>query len=107
MTVATKAPSTFISFDDKGRAIITGTPYRVIQIAMDHRAYGWSPEEIRRQHYNEFSMAQVHAALSYYYEYQAKFDAEMDRGLREYEALRQEAGESPFVRRMRESGKLP
>jgi uncharacterized protein (DUF433 family) len=102
----TTAPSVFISFDAEGRAIIAGTTYKVIEIVMDHIAHGWSPEEIRRQHYNEFSLAQVYAAMSYYFEHQAEFDAEIERQRREYEELLREQGETAFGRRMRAAGLL-
>jgi uncharacterized protein (DUF433 family) len=101
-----KAPSTFIAFDDKGRAILAGTTTKVIEIALDHLANGWSPEEIYFQHYRMFSLAQIYAALSYYHEHQAEFDAEIERQVREVEKLRAEAGESPFVKRMRAAGRL-
>jgi uncharacterized protein (DUF433 family) len=94
-------PSTFITFDKKGRPVVAGTSYRVIQVAMDHIGNGWSAAEIRQNHYDELSMAQVHAALSYYYEHQAEFDAEMERSLAEYEERWRQQAESPFGQRMR------
>ena len=100
------APANFISFDDQGRPFIAGTTYKVIQIAIDHVHHGMSPDEIRRQHYNAFSLAQVHAALSYYFEHQAAFDAEIERQYLEYEELWRQQGESPFVRRMKAEGIL-
>jgi uncharacterized protein (DUF433 family) len=101
-----KAPSTFIAFDEKGRAILAGTTTKIIEIVLDHLANGFSPDEIRRQHDNSFSLAQIYAALSYYYEHQAEFDAEIEQEVREVEELRRQAGESPFVKRMRALGRL-
>lgn len=89
------------------RAWIDGTSYKVLDIVLDHLAYGWSPAEIHFQHYEELSMAQIHAALSYYYDHQAELDAEIQRQLREVEAFRAQAGPSPFVQRLRAEGKLP
>lgn len=102
-----KTPSMFISFNEQGRAILAGTTIKIIEVALDHLAHGWSPDEIYYQHYRTLSMAQIHAALSYYYEHQAEFDTEIERQVHEAEALRRAAGESPFVRRLRESGRLP
>lgn len=107
MATVNAPPSSFISFDANGRAALTGTAYLVLHVALDHLTHGLSPEEIHLPHDGDLSMAQVHAALSYDYEHQAEFDAEIARQLRESEAMRQEAGESPFVRRMRSAGKLP
>jgi uncharacterized protein (DUF433 family) len=100
------APSIFIDSDAKGRPILAGTTTKVIEIALDHIANGWSPDEIRRQHYNSFSLAQIYAALSYYYEHQAEFDAEIERQVREYEERLRDQGEAPFVKRMRAIGRL-
>ena len=102
----TESPSALISFDKKGRAVLAGTTYKVVEIALDHQAHGWSPEEIRRQHYNAFSLAQVYAALSYYFEHQAAFDEETAHSLREYEDALRQQGETPFVRRMKAAGLL-
>jgi hypothetical protein len=50
--------------------------------------------------YPHLSLAQIHAALSYYYDHQQAFDAEIERQLREVEALAAEAADSPFWRRL-------
>jgi len=50
-------------------------------------AYGWSPEEMHRQH-PHLSMAQIHAALSYYYEHQAEVDADIEHRNRYVEELK-------------------
>jgi len=94
------APLAHIRIDD-GRALIDGTSYKVLDVVLDHLAYGWSPEEVYFQHYGELSMAQIYAALSYYYDHQAELDADIQRQLRDVEALRAHAGPSPFVARMR------
>ncbi|MFO0950676.1 MAG: DUF433 domain-containing protein [Isosphaeraceae bacterium] len=103
---ALKTPTEFITFDDLGRAVLAGTNTKVIEIALDHSAHGWSPQEIYFQHYREISLAQIHAALSFYFEHQADFDAEIERQLREFEKARLESGESPFASRARQEGKL-
>jgi uncharacterized protein (DUF433 family) len=38
--------------------------------SLDHLAYGWSPEEMHYQH-PPLSLAQIHAALAYYFDHQA------------------------------------
>jgi Protein of unknown function (DUF433) len=78
---------------------------RVAQIVMDYLAYGWSVEEICRQHpYLRFSEA--YAAMGYYFDYQQEIDTEI-RG--EWEQALQEKAQavtSPFVVRMRTKGLL-
>ncbi|MCX7046119.1 MAG: DUF433 domain-containing protein [Candidatus Sumerlaeota bacterium] len=99
-------PASHICIDDKGREWIDETTYRVEQVVMDHIAHGWSPEEISFQHYGALSLAQVHAALAYYYDHQEAMDARMKQNLVEYENMRASAEESPFRKRMRAEGKL-
>jgi uncharacterized protein (DUF433 family) len=60
--MATVTPS-HIQLDDCGRPWIAGTKVKVIEVALDHIAYGFSPAEIHLQH-PHLSLAQIHAALS-------------------------------------------
>lgn len=96
---ATRAQINHIRIDDRGRAYVDGTSYKVLDVVMDHLAHGWSPAEIHFQHYRELSMAAIHAALAYYYDHQQELDAEIRRQLAEVEALRANAEPSPFAAR--------
>jgi uncharacterized protein (DUF433 family) len=100
------AIQTRLQLDDQGRVWIEGANTRVIQIAIDKYAHGWSAEQIQEQH-PHLSLAQVHAALSYYYDHQAEMDAEIERMMREDDALRAQAGTSRAVQRLRQRGILP
>lgn len=55
---------------------------RVAQIVADHLGYGWSAEEIVRQH-PHLLPAEVHAALAYYFDHRAEIDAELAAELAE------------------------
>jgi uncharacterized protein (DUF433 family) len=57
-----------LSIDDDGTARIEGTRYKVIHLAGEHYHYGWSAEEILRQH-PDLRPEQVHAALTYFYDH--------------------------------------
>ena len=46
---------------------------KVVEVVLDKVAQDSSPEEIHFQHPN-LSLAQIHAALTYYYENQAEMD---------------------------------
>ena len=83
------------------------TKTKVIEVALDHLAHGWSPEEIFFQHYGQLSMAQIHAALSFYYAHQSEFDAEIAKNADEVSRLRADAGESPGRKRLRDLRLLP
>jgi uncharacterized protein (DUF433 family) len=88
-------------------AWIDDTNVKVIEVAAEWRYTGASPEEMVYQHYGIPDLAQVFAALTYYMDHQAEFDAEMDRQAVEYERLRKESVDSPVRRRLRAMGKLP
>jgi uncharacterized protein (DUF433 family) len=76
-----------VYLDDQGTAWIEGTTTRVIQVALDKLTQGWNADEIHLQ-YPYLSLAQIHAALSYYYDHQESLDAQIERDYREVEALR-------------------
>lgn len=57
---------------------------RVAQIVADHLGFGWSAEEIARQ-YEYLTLAEIHAALGYYYDHRQEIDAELDAELNELE----------------------
>jgi hypothetical protein len=78
---------------------------KVIEVVLDKLAHGWSPEEIHFQH-SHLSLAQIHAALSYYYDNQQTFEATIERQLQAIEAMAAQASDSPFRKRLRAMGKL-
>jgi len=86
--------------DDAGIAWIDRTRVKVLEVATDHVAYGWSAEEIHRQH-RHLTPAQIHAALAYYYDHQAAFDRQMAESLAEADELAASTADSPLRRRLR------
>ncbi len=68
-----------VEIDDKGNARISGTRIEVINIAVETRL-GLSPAQIREQ-YPHLSLAQIHAALAYYYDHQVEIDARIDQSV--------------------------
>ena len=57
-----------LTADHDGTVTISGTRYKVIHLAGEHYHYGWSAEEILRQH-PDLRPEQVHAALTYFYDH--------------------------------------
>ena len=100
------ATATHIEIDERGVAWIIGANTKVVEVVLDKLAYGWSPEEIHFQH-SYLSLAQIHAALTYYYDHQSELDAEIMRQLDEVDALAEAAKDSPGRRRLRERGLRP
>ncbi|HKS41929.1 MAG TPA: DUF433 domain-containing protein [Blastocatellia bacterium] len=89
-----------IYLDEEGQAWIDDTNIKVIEVVLDKIAYGWSPEEIHDQH-SHLSLAQIHSALSYYYDHQAEIDAEIEQQDKEIEALMEKAQDSPLKKWLR------
>jgi uncharacterized protein (DUF433 family) len=93
-------PVAHIFRDAGGVAWIDQTRIKVIELALDHVAYGWSAEEIHRQH-PHLSLAQIHAALGFYYDHQPAFDAEMTKSLGEADRMAAATTDTPLRRRLK------
>jgi len=91
--------ATQIDLDSRGIAWIGGTKVKVIEVVLDKIAHGWSPEEIHFQH-PHLSLAQIHAALTYYYENQSDLDEQIRRGLEETDKLASEVSDADFRRKL-------
>jgi uncharacterized protein (DUF433 family) len=91
--------ATQIELDGRGVAWIGGTQVKVIEVVLDKIANGSSPEEIHFQHPN-LSLAQIHAALTYYYENQDKVDEQIRLGLKESDELAANLSDAEFRRKL-------
>jgi uncharacterized protein (DUF433 family) len=91
--------ATQIEIDDRGMAWIAGTKVKVTEVVLDKIANGSSPEEIHFQHPN-LSLAQIHGALTYYYENQDKVDEQIRRGLEESDKLAVHLSNAEFRRNL-------
>jgi uncharacterized protein (DUF433 family) len=54
--------------DEPGAVRIGRTRYQVIHLASEHYHYGWSAEELMRQH-PDLRPEEVYAALTYFYDH--------------------------------------
>jgi uncharacterized protein (DUF433 family) len=72
-----------------GQPIIAGTTLRVLDVAAHHIYRHYTPEELARQ--LGITLAQVHAALAYYYEHKDEIDARL-------------AADLEFARKAKEEG---
>lgn len=89
-----------IQIDDRGVAWVDDTNVKVIEVALDHLTHGYSPSEIHFQHYGHLSLAQIHAALAWYYDHQEQFDAEIASQVARYEQQRSASLDSPARQRI-------
>lgn len=62
-----------------GKPVIVGTRIKVTQIAIEHERLGWTADQIIGAH-PHLTLAQVHDALSFYYENQVAMDADILTG---------------------------
>ena len=99
------ADTAHIFLDEQGRGWIDDTNTKVIEVVLD-RLSGMSPEQIR-EGYPYLSLAQIHAALSFYYDHQAELEIEIMRQLKEVDAYADAAKDSPGRQRLRERGLRP
>ncbi len=88
-----------ITVNEQQLATIEGTTMKVVELVMAHQTHGWSPEELQFQ-FPHLSMAQVHAALTYYWDHKAALDAEIARRAAYAQQTREEAGPSPLAARL-------
>jgi outer membrane protein assembly factor BamB len=103
----TASGTAHILLDEQGRAWIDDTNVKVIEVVLDKMGYGYGPEQILTAYPGTFTLAQIHAAFSYYYDHQAEFDAEIDWWDKEYQRLRAENFNSPIHQKLRALGKIP
>jgi hypothetical protein len=64
-------------------------------VVLDKIANGWSPEEIHFQH-PHLALAQIHAALTYYYENQIDMDTQIRRGVKESAQIASQVSDADF-----------
>jgi uncharacterized protein (DUF433 family) len=76
-----------ISVDETGTARIGKTRYTVMHLATEHYHYGWTAEELLRQH-ADLKPEEVYAALTYFYDHHARMVVEMERLAAEAETYR-------------------
>ncbi len=66
----TSDPNTF-----GGKPCIAGRRIRVVDVAIWHEKFGWSPDTIASKF--NLTLPEIHAALAYYFENREAFEAEI------------------------------
>ena len=97
MAVGIKFPH--IRLDDQGKPWIDDTNIKVIEIVLDHLGYGWSAETIQENH-PHLSLAQVCAALAWYYDHQSEMDSKIEQQNERIRALRPASPPSSLQQRV-------
>jgi uncharacterized protein (DUF433 family) len=95
-----------IEINADGVPLVAGTTTKVIEIVQDHLAHHWHAEDICRE-YPYLSPAQVHAALTYYYDHQLEMMQEVDRRRRQVAAIKAELSDDALKQKLQQAGHLP
>jgi uncharacterized protein (DUF433 family) len=92
-------PVSHVRMDESGTAWIDDTNVKVVEVILDHLAYGHSPEEVHLQH-PHLSLAQIHSAFAYYFDHRQQLDTEIEDRFRRVEKLRARAGAQPSRKKL-------
>ena len=85
MSTATLYPH--LTTDADGTARIGDTRYKVLHLAAEHHFYGWSADELLRQH-PDLRPEEVYAALTYFYDHRDELVAKMSETAERMAAVR-------------------
>ena len=83
--------------------LIADTTMKVIELVLDYKAYGWSPEELHFQH-PYLTLGQIYSALAYYWDHQEELDQDIERRLDMIEQVRQVQKPTPLEVRLKAKG---
>lgn len=82
-----------------GKPCIAGTRVRVWDVYVLHELQGHSADEVVEA-FPEITLADVYAALAYYFDHKAEIDAQMKADDEFVEALIQSTGPGPLARKL-------
>jgi uncharacterized protein (DUF433 family) len=89
-----------VVLDDEDVPRIKGTKTKIVELAAEHLAHGYSPEEVCLQH-PYLSLGQVHSAMSYYWDHEDEINADLERRRKKVEALKASTPTPPIVEKLR------
>jgi uncharacterized protein (DUF433 family) len=83
--------------------IIAGTTMKVIELVLDYKAYGWSPEELHLQH-PYLTLGQIYSALAYYWDHQEELNQNIEHRLEKIEQVQQTLKPTSLEARLKAKG---
>ena len=92
-----------ITIDGNGVPLIAGTTMKVVELILDSKAYGWSPEELHFQH-PYLEMGQIYSALAYYWDHRNELDQDIERRLERVDRIGRELPVIMATDRLRNQG---
>ncbi len=94
-----------VELDEKYGPVMSGTTMKVVEVALEHLAYGWSPEELKYQH-PYLSLGQIYSALAYYYDHKEELDKDIERRLKQIDGFQAELPEPSLRKKLEAKGLL-
>ena len=94
-----------VILDDTQVPMIAGTTMKVVELVLDHLAYGWSPEELHFQH-PDLTLGQIHSALAYYWDHKAELDQDIERRLAVVDRLQKTTPSASLAERLKARGRI-
>ncbi len=94
-----KTPYEHIALDENDVPIIAGTNMKIVELVVEKRAYGWSPEELHFQH-PYLTLGQIHSALAYYWDHAAELDQDIEHRMEHTDKIRHASGPSLLAKRL-------
>lgn len=95
-----------IELDANGVPYICGTTTKVVEIVQDHLAHHWHAEDICEQ-YPYLSLAQVYAALTYFYDHQQEMEEDISRRRQRVAEIKAGRSDSVLQDKLKQLGHLP
>ena len=90
-----------IKVDAQGIARVGNSRLKVLHLVAAQKAYKWTATELQSQ-YPSLSMAQVYAALAYYWDHRTALDAALSAELEAVDEMRDTTDESDAVKALRQ-----
>jgi uncharacterized protein (DUF433 family) len=94
-----------ITLSENGVPMIEGTTTKIVEIVLEIKAFGWSPEEVHFQH-PYLSLGQIYSAMAYYFDHSQEFETEIKQRLEKVKNIRASLGESNVRIKLEEKGLL-
>lgn len=95
-----------VAVNEENVPFIAGTNMKIVELVLDSKAYGWSPEELRFQH-PHLTIGQIHSALAYYWDHQEEMDKDIERRLKVVEKIETERKRpTKFEKRLKAKGPI-
>ena len=89
-----------IEIDERGVAYVAGCRSKVSAIVIDH-IHNQMPTREIAESYPHLSLAQIHAALSYYFDNQEEIDSQIQESQADVERIREEVETSDYLDKVR------